>query len=319
MASTSKKLKASCVKQVYVTACGSKFPWDEILPKELYEYLSVFAQGFSCPITVSFPSVLGSVAAFVGPEVKVQCRGEDFAIPLNLYNFVVSVPGGGKSVAFSKLVMPALDQIQDKYHVNLHVESYSAAGLQRQQTEAGGRALLTSDEGQRLLAAINAKQQRSEGERALLNKLWGGQGDCTVLVEKDRGVKKSSFSMIVFIQPAPLLNEMLPMSSEDGFFDRVLTFVSKPHLSKARESKKGVDKLKTIGGTDVIARVLVLVYSFHKQKPLQYKLGAEAQHYYDEMSDELVTEFNELYDSGELHRGHTSVKSLEIDNLYFDQ
>ena len=298
MASSTRKLKPSCVKQIYVTACSSKFPWDEILEGHLHDYVSTYAKAFSCPVSVSIPSMLGAIASIVGPETTIECRGEDFTLPLNLYNFIVSVPGGGKSVAFTKIVMPALEDIHEKYECNMHLESYSSAGLQRQQGETGGRALLTSDEGQRLLAAMNAKQMRSEGERALLNKLWGGQGDCTVLLEKDRGMKKSSFSMIIFVQPAPLLAEMLPMSSEDGFFDRVLTFVSKPKLSKARESREAVQKLKQSGGTDVLKKVLVEVFGAHRTGSHMYKLSEGAQNYYDEISDEHVAEFNEMYDSG---------------------
>ena len=298
MASSTRKLKPSCVKQIYVTACSSKFPWDVILPARLYTYVDTYAKAFSCPISVALPSVLGAIAALVGPETSVECRGTDFSLPLNLYNFIVSVPGGGKSVAFAKIIMPALEEIHEKHGVNLHLESYSSAGLQRQQGETGGRALLTSDEGQRLLAAMNAKQMRSEGERALLNKLWGGQGDSTVLLEKDRGMKKSSFSMVIFIQPAPLLAEMLPMSSEDGFFDRVLTFVSKPKLSRAKESSEAVQKLKRQGGTDVLQKMLVKVYEHHRAAVHTYKMSAEGQQYYDDISDEHVQEFNEMYDSG---------------------
>ena len=299
MASSTRKLKPSCVKQIYVTACSSKFPWEDILEEKLFDYVDTYAHAFSCPISVSIPSVLGAIAALVGPDTSVECRGEEFKLPLNLYNFIVSVPGGGKSVAFSKIVMPALDEIHEKHNCNIHLESYSSAGLQRQQGETAGRALLTSDEGQRLLAAMNAKQMRSEGERALLNKLSGGQGDSTVLLEKDRGMKKSSFSMIIFVQPAPLLAEMLPMSSEDGFFDRVLTFVSKPKLAKAKESREAVQKLKALGGTECLYKVLVMIFEWHRTGAHAYKLSTAAQAYFDEISDEHVTEFNEMYDSGE--------------------
>ena len=86
--------------------------------------------------------------------------------------------------------------------------------------ENGGYGLITSDEGHRFLAFINLKQSKGESERALLCKIWGGKGDRCALSAGERGFDKTSISICNFIQPCPLLSELMYLSSGDGFVDR---------------------------------------------------------------------------------------------------
>lgn len=60
-----------------------------------------------------------------------------------------------------------------QYEVCIGLETYTTAGIHRHQNESGGYGLITSDEGQVLLAAINCKQGKCEGERGLLCEMWG--------------------------------------------------------------------------------------------------------------------------------------------------
>ena len=85
-----------------------------------------------------------------------------------------------------------------------------------------GYAPLTSDEGQRILSSINGRQGRHEPDRGLLNNMRTGVGDCTTLLEGDRGFKQTSFSIAALIQPSPLVHELASMNMKDGFFDRLL-------------------------------------------------------------------------------------------------
>jgi len=132
------------------------------------------------------------------------------------------------------------DSIQEYFDKSILIESYSCAGLQRHQQENSGYALLCSDEGHRILASLNNKQSKNEGERALLNKLWGGRGDSTVLKDGKRGFKNTSFSMAIFIQPSLCLSEISLMATEDGFFDRVLFMVEKPKHYSATVNERAV-------------------------------------------------------------------------------
>ena len=127
-----------------------------------------------------------------------------------LYHFIiipVCDPGGGKTSTFENVVAPVVKVIFDQKHFHLSIETYTTAGIHRHQADSGGYGLITSDEGHRLLAAINAKQNRSEGEGALLSKMWSGKGDMATLSDQDTGFNKTSMSMCVLVQPDPKCEE----------------------------------------------------------------------------------------------------------------
>ena len=48
------------------------------------------------------------------------------------------------------------------------LESYTTAGIQKQQAENGGYGLITGDAGERFLASINQKQKQGESERSFI-------------------------------------------------------------------------------------------------------------------------------------------------------
>ena len=220
--SGSKRFKSSCVNELYKSAYMSKFQWTDHLEEPLGNYLELFSKAYNCPVTVSMGSLFPLTSTMCGSNTTIVARGDTFIMPMNLYSMVVSAPGGGKSVAFKHLIQGPCDTIQAEKAISIQIESYTVAGLQRHQQDNKGYALLTSDEGHRILASINVKQQKSEGERALLSKLWGGTGDKTVLLEKDRGFQKTAFSMCILVQPGPLITELACMGIDDGFLDRFI-------------------------------------------------------------------------------------------------
>lgn len=302
MASTAKRFKATCINDVYHKAYSNKFRWNEILEHDLSEFFAMFAQCYNCPITIAMGSVLPLIACLCGPECSMEVRGSTYRVPLNTYSIIVSAPGGGKSVSFDKIVSPTARLIEEKHQVKIMIESYSSAGLQRHQTENAGRAILTSDEGHRLLAAINSKQMRQEAERALLNKLWGGVGDSTVLLGEDRGFKRTAFSMAILIQPSPLMSEMIHLGGEDGFMDRLLFLTDRPRLNKATTMRQASLKLQQDYGEDFFPQVLLDIFNVHVNQQTVYKFDSPAQEYYDSMCDEQAVEFNAMYpSSGKFH------------------
>ena len=165
-----------------------------------------------------------------------------------------------------------------------------------------GRALLTSDEGQRILGQVNLKQSRNEGERALLNKMWMGIGDQSVLLEQDRGFEKSTFSMAIFIQPGPLCTELANLGGSDGFLDRIIMFVDKPHLSKSSDMTKASQRMAIEYHDKFLVNIVLALFNFHLGKMIQYQFEADAQTYFDSLADEHASEINALYDTTGKHQ-----------------
>ena len=300
MAQQAKRFKPTCVWDVYHGAYESKFSWEELLTPRMFEFYQAFEQAFNCPISVSLPTTLTSIAAICGPKTHMQIRKRNFVVPLNTYTFIIATPGGGKSTAYSKIVEPLITQIEDEAGYCMGVETYTVAGLQRMHQESHGRAMLVSDEGHRVLAGINAKQNRSEGERALLNKMWGGKGDTSCLLEKQRGFKETSFSMLLYIQPSPLLSELSVMGTDDGFMDRIMFFAVKPNLHLTNEMTRATTLLDDSYGVNYLPEVLMKIFRAHNKNnqanpETMYTFSRPGQSYYDMLSDEHAADFNRRY------------------------
>ena len=150
---------------IYKMAYRMKFQWDDILQPTLREFLEICKVGFNCPIGLSEGAVLSMTAVFCGPKTKVQVAYH--IMPPNTYTICVCAPGGGKSVALEKFICDPCD-ISKEFGVNLLVEGYSSAGLHRHDSDNKNYAIVSSDEGHRLIANISPKEGRKEAERALI-------------------------------------------------------------------------------------------------------------------------------------------------------
>ena len=82
-------------------------------------------------------------------------------MPLNTYTICVCAPGGGKSVAFEKFICDPCDDISKEFGANLLVEGYSSAGPHRHHSDNKNYAIVSSDEGHRIIASISSKEGRN--------------------------------------------------------------------------------------------------------------------------------------------------------------
>ena len=209
----------------------------------------------------------------------------------------VRAPGGGKSAAFKHFVCDPADQVTNEYGVNVLLENYSSAGLHRHHIDKS-YALVSSDEGHHLMSKISNKESRDESEKSLLNKLWNSKGDKTSLRDGERGFSNTSSSMAIFIQPKPLINELVNLGCEsDGFYDRCLILVDKPKIHIATEQRAAFERLQQSFGPNFICNMFSSIFDTHQALPMTYNLSTDAQTLYDNLVDEQVTEFNSQYNT----------------------
>jgi hypothetical protein len=135
-----------------------------------------------------------------------------------------------------------MDNLQQKTGKKFNMDHYTQAGLHKNQLMNNGYGMITSDEGHRFLSSVNAKQTKGESERSNLCKMWGGRGDFTELASGSRGFKKTSLSILLYIQPHPLMAELANLTV-DGFMDRFLFFVSRPVMFNTNTMKESYAKL----------------------------------------------------------------------------
>ena len=70
----------------------------------------------------------------------------------------------------------------------------------KHQNDNEGYDHITTHEGHRFLARVNAKPSRGESEKAFLCKMWGGKGDTNHFTGGVRGFERTSMSTAIFIQ-----------------------------------------------------------------------------------------------------------------------
>ena len=272
------------------------FRWEEIIGQNLEEYVDLTRVAFNSPITLAISALIPMTAAMCGPNTRVNAI--NYSMPLNTYTMAVCTPGGGKSAVFKHFVCDPADQVTNEYGVNVLLENYSSAGLHRHHIDNKSYALVSSDEGHRLMSNISNKESRNESERSLLNKLWNGKGDKTSLRDAERGFSNTSFSMAISIQPQPLINELVNLGCEsDGFYDRCLILVDKPKIHVATEQREAFERLQQSFGPYFICNMFSSIFDAHQARPMTYNLSTDAQTVYDNLVDEHVAEFNSRYNT----------------------
>lgn len=191
-----------------------------------------------------------------------------------------------------------------KHGINIQLETYTNAGIQNHQIQNKGYGLITSDEGHQFISSFNVKQSKGEAEKSLLCKMWGGRGDTNTLVGGDRGFKSTSMSMCLFIQPEPLITELVGLKGNDGLLDRFLFFVTKPVFNK---SAICADNLKLLHESPLQSFVAVIdkIYTTHKHGKT-YNLSQAALEMYNKMTDSYA-EYMNVNDQTETSSNHTDL------------
>ena len=273
-----------------------KFRWEDILGPTLKDFLEYYKVAYNCPIGLAVCALLAMTSSVCGPKTRTQVV--NYTMPLNTFSLCVCAPGGGKSVAFEKIVCEPCESILKEFGVSILLEAYSSAGLHRHHIDNRNYALVSSDEGHRIIANISSKEGRNEGERALINKLWNGKGDKTALRDSDRGFNETSFSLAIFIQPQPIINEMLAMGIEcDGFYDRFVFFVEKPRIHVGAEQRAALTNMEREFGENFLIEVFNNMFEIHENVSLTYVFSDEANAHYDSLLEEHAFDFNSQYQS----------------------
>lgn len=74
---------------------------------------------------------------------------------------------GGKSNTFNTVLQPVVDHIHRRHLVQIHLENYIIAGIQKHQLENKGYGLKTGYEENRFLSSISVNQSKGEAEKSL--------------------------------------------------------------------------------------------------------------------------------------------------------
>lgn len=166
-----KKINAGDVKDLYKKLYSIKFDWPNILPHDVYDYMSTLAVANCCPLELQISALLPLFGMACGPNTHISTTRVDS--PSNIYMIGICDPGGGKSAVCHHIMQPCFNLLSDIEYIGTspHIEVYTTAGLQEHQQRAKGYGIIASAEGNRVIQSINNKVKKDEGERGLLCKL----------------------------------------------------------------------------------------------------------------------------------------------------
>ena len=136
-----------------------------------------------------------------------------------------------------------------------------------QQTNKG-YAFVAAEEGYRFLMQINSKQNKGEGERGLLAKLWSGSGDTMVLAKEDRNIQKKLIAAFNKLKEGPL-------PSLDGVFRAIYNeHLAGKEYTFTQEASNIYDELVNISvkdfNTSNIHLQVITIISFNLFYPIYY-------------------------------------------------
>ena len=290
-----RKLDQDDVKRIFKTSCKLKIAWNELLSPSITEWLQSYEMSTNCSKDMIFPALISLTSAICGPNTTVSSNDESFVNPLNTYNFVISVPGGGKSNTYNRVVEPVLEYVANTTGKKIALETYTTAGIHNHQNQSGGYGIITGDEGERFLTSIASKQKNGESERALLNKMWMGKGDFSTLSSGQRGFLKTSMSACIFIQPQILMQELLSLNADDGLMDRFLFFPVRPMFNQTQLIKEGIERMKLRRMKDFVP-IFKPMFEDHADG-VRYSLDDSAQILYNQYTDSYARYIEEQYNS----------------------
>ena len=291
-----RRVSEADVFETYRKTFKAKLLWEDILPTDISEWIAMYESATNCPRTLIMPSVLTLTSCLCGPHTSVASDGNSFVSPLNQFVFAVCAPGGGKSNTYDRIISPVMEEIEKLCGNKITLESYTTAGIQRNQQQNGGYGIITGDEGEMFLLSITQKQKQGESERALLCKMWNSKGDATMLASGSRSFNKTSMSACIFIQPQVFVQELMQLSFDDGLIDRFLVFSSKPVFKTTSEIKENATKLADSNMKDFVT-LFKSIYNDHKDVKRKYHLSDEAQDYYNDLVDNNARFIQDKYNS----------------------
>lgn len=160
------------VSSIVLEAQAIPFPWADAVPKQIHQWLEMYAKSHNTAPEYIFVGALVTTAAIMGPKSCVRVR-ETYQEPTNLFSISVGFPGSGKSQAYGMTVREPLQSLESPMSTML-VDDYTKKGLFRHLQSHDGRALLAHEEMGAFFDQVQKRQLEGNAERQLYCRLYDG-------------------------------------------------------------------------------------------------------------------------------------------------
>lgn len=241
------------------------------MPEEVFNWMNIFGGSRNTRPEFIFLSSLPCVAAICGPGTLVKVR-EEYCEKINIFLLTLAEPGSNKSQAFYQSIVYPLRDLSHPFAKHIQVDEFSRKGLFAFLKQQSGHALLAYEEMGSFLDQIFRKQSESKGERQYFCRHFDGW-KMSELVSNNRGETKyeevpdSALCIGGFQTHQPFIEQFAQLSAlKDGFADRILIAMPKPHLLQEGEVEANCSKLREEILPD-LCKVYEEISTIHTGKP----------------------------------------------------
>ena len=236
----------STINNIILEAREITFPWNYVFDSTVKDWLECMARSRRAQPEFLVGALLAMTSVLIGPRSVIQAT-EFFKEPSNIFTLTLCDTGAAKSAAYKIAVDDPLTEL-DAEIGGLAVQDYTRKGLMQHLVQHGGRAIIVYPEMSEFLDLVLKKQNDLSGERQLYCKLFYGSKwtDTRIGKESNRVVVDNlCVSVGGFAQPSVYLDQLMSLvNRNDGFLERFLTWVVKPHLLNCDEVRNWGNRLQ---------------------------------------------------------------------------
>ena len=258
-------------------------PFEEIVPEDLKEWLSVLARSNGTTREMLLVSALTTTSALIGKtSVEVFSTYQENG---NLFFVAVAPSGAGKTPACHLgCIDPVVEHLEQKIGKSVVLDKASSHGLFNHFVLGDTVPILCIDEAHAFLVKLSNVSKTAQMNVMMERLCKCYDGDCWYVLKgskgKCTGVSSARAALLAFTTPRQFLGNVWPkmIVAENGLADRFIFSYQKKEESDLEAMAEQSDRLKEFPVQSLKA-VLEQVYAEHNNDtpPVKYTLDATAR------------------------------------------
>ena len=275
-----------------------ELPWDDVLPREITEWLDIFSSAHNVVKEIMLPGILTALSGLMAPKTKLEMSAIELE-PVNLFTIVLAPPGSGKSAALQAGVNGPILALEEHCDTPVLIEDFSKHGVFLHLKETEGVGVFARDEVHVFVESLLSSSKNKELDQDLLIKFFD---NAPWTVNKGNTAKRdrtphTALSFFGLSQPDSFLETYRKMAKKgNGLVDRILCCCPLPRRLTRSQLTEQVDRLQQCSIKNLNS-MYEYVYHHHQDtvQPVVYTLSKDALDFFSKQEQQLVDAQNEIF------------------------
>lgn len=291
-------MDSTTVNEIVQELHSLELPWDEVLPRNVTEWLEIYSSSHNVVKEIMFPGILTALSGLMAPKTKLKMSPIELE-PVNLFTIVLAPPGSGKSAALQAGVNGPILALEEHCDAPVLIEDFSKHGVFLHLKATEGVGVFARDEVHVFVQNLIGSSKNKEVDQDLLIKFfdnapWTVNKGSTA--KRDR-IPHTALSFFGLSQPDSFLEAYRKMAKKgNGLVDRILCCCPLPRRLTRSQLNDQVDKLQRCP-IQSLNTVYEYVYHHHQDtiQPVIYTLSEDALTFFSQQEKQLVDAQNEIF------------------------